>query len=253
MRVAYSFKLGHNVNINEVVDTGEIFGCLNRACTAHYKVRAINSNVNTHFGRLPSTKHIKGCVYNFNCQEFLNNSDMIKFDLTSIFQGVKLSRQNVQRSVDSNTSHATKKYIRTPKQLLYYCLANSIETQYTDKLAVNDIILDNRNLLYNGNFQGIEGLRLLLGQTVKYDRKSLSISLRVTDITVNNKCVALNAEIRLSKEQFDEILKFIFGSYDGFGGHYIAVLGMWSKTSKYNIETIVENPKNIIYKFAVDE
>lgn len=253
MRVVYSFKLGHDVNINEVTDTNEIFGCLNRACPAHYKIRAINSNVNTHFGRLPSTRHIKGCVYNFNCQEFLNNTDLIKSDLTSIFQGVNLSRQSVQRSTGSHILHAAPKYIRTPRQLLYYCLANSLETQYTDKLTVNDIILDNRNLLYNGNFQGIEGLRLLLAQTVKYDKRSFSIFLKVTSVTANGKNIALNAEVRLSKEQFNEILEFIFGTFDSFGGHYIAVLGMWSKIRKYNIETIVENAKNVIYKFAIDK
>lgn len=49
MKEAYSFTLERNVKVDEVTNTSENFGCLNRDCDALYRIRAINSSITKHF------------------------------------------------------------------------------------------------------------------------------------------------------------------------------------------------------------
>lgn len=250
MKEAYSFTLKRNVKVDEVTNTSENFGCLNRDCDALYRIRAINSSITKHFSRLPSTKHIQDCVYDFRVDNFLENSRMIKYDVNAILNGSKSNGKKTFDSPSKNTLSPAPQYIRTPKQLLNYCLANSLETEYIAPLTVGDIILDNRNLLSNENFKGIEGTRLLLGHTQSYDKNGNSLTLEIKGKATGSKSSSLYAEVVLSEDQLDEIKKYIFGLGQRFKGHYIAVLGIWEKTEMNNVKTKISNPRNVIYKFT---
>ncbi len=75
-------------------------------------------------------------------------------------------------------------------------------------------------------------------------------TLMYPTVSQNNKRYYLTASICLTKIQFDEILRYILNTFKKFSKHPIAVLGEWKIEENYKVKCVVDNPSNVIYKFA---
>lgn len=252
---AYSKKLNKPINVTEVTDLSDTFMCLNSNCTAEYTIRAINSNkLSMYFGRKPSTPHIIGCPFSIDSKSYVDNANMIKSDIEEIYDHTYKNSagektQNMHNG-DLRSNNLINKKITTPKQLFYYCISNKLTTEYKNGIKVGDIILDSRNLCSNANFQGITGLHIVMGSTYKFDKIAKTITVRISTKTTNNKKIYLTATILLSKEQINEIVKYILDTYNGkFANHSIAIFGYWKNDSKYHISCTVNKKSYVIYKF----
>ncbi|MGN0594201.1 MAG: hypothetical protein ACI4I6_03525 [Hominimerdicola sp.] len=254
MFYAYSQKYDKTVYSKEVSDLNDVFLCLNPNCNAEYFLKGINSEKAAHFCHNHCKPHIKGCVYNTGLSKYISNNNIIKLPLYEIYTHTRPRRNKIAVTKDklqSDNSNVNKKiYVKTTKDIFSYCIANSLATRYIDELTVNDIIVDERNICDKGNFEGFSGLKILLGYTVSYCTQNKSIKIETSATTKNNKRVYLRADIYLMEEQFYEIKKYIFDTFDKFSGHAIAVLAEWEITEKYNIKCYVTEPTNVIYKFA---
>lgn len=255
MNEAYSRKLKRIVCVDEVTDFSDTFTCLYHECNAEYIVRAVNSSIiSRHFSRRSSTPHVKGCPYIISNSSYVNNDSLIKKDIEQIYEHTS-KRCMVEKNVneDNSISKHDKTFsnkITTPKQLLCYCISNSLSTEYKDNIKVDDIIIDERNICSNANFQGFDGLRLLVGHTYKFDKSEKTIDIKVTTRTKNKKEICLNVTIFLSEEQLKEIVDYILTTYDKFSNHSIAVLGLWENDKKYHVRCDVNKKANVIYKFV---
>lgn len=251
---AFSRKLNKPINISEVTDLNDTFCCLNQNCDAEYYVRGLNSERAAHFVRKRSTPHVLGCIYGFSSNTYADVENIIKSDLIDIYNGsknIKSSTFKIATNSNSNLNGNQQiKYIKTPKELLSFCINNSLGTKYNDKLAVNDIVIDSRNILNNANFEGVNGLHLVIGNTLRYDSQKNVIVIRTASITKNKRNIFLTSTVHLSDKQLKEINNYLFDTFSSFANHPIAVLGQWQISRKYNIECEVTRPQNIIYKFA---
>lgn len=254
MFVAYSIKKQEKINIDDVVDLSDTFKCLNPCCKAEFYIKGINSDVvSKHFARKKSTKHIKGCLYSLFSSKYINNSDMFKADLFSIYES-PLKKRNVQNKnpvIAKNAISTSVPRITTPKQLLNFCISNKLSTEYKDGITINDIIIDERNILFDSNFEGFNGLRMVVGHTHRFEKNKLY--MYVSGTTKNNKTVKLNIVVSLSQEQLSEIVKYILETYNNsFANHAIAIYEIWESESKYNVKCSVSQKSNIIYKFGAE-
>lgn len=253
MFYAYSNKYNMSFYAGDVTDLSDTFKCLNPECSAEYFLKAINSKRSTHFCKKISTDHIKGCIYETEKKDYIEKENtIIKSDIIDIYSS---ERPNLKTTypVTKHPSCSSKEksiYIRTPKQLLYFCISNPLSTIYKDKITVNDIVVDERNLNIDAKFRGFSGLKLLIGNTVKYNEVDKSILLKVAQTTKNKKEIFLSATIFFSEEQFLEVKKYILDTYPKFSGHQIAVLEEWHIDADYNIHCNVTSSRNVIYRFA---
>ncbi len=97
-----------------------------------------------------------------------------------------------------------------------YCISNDLDTEYRDGITVGDIVLDSRNLCTNANFEGVEGIRFLIGETVCYDSRQHFIKIKVTTRTKKGKDIQLSATTFLSQEQLNEICTYFFSFSNTF-------------------------------------
>jgi len=252
---AYSIKNQKEISINDVVDFNDTFKCLNKNCNAIFIAKAINSKKAPHFARKPSTPHIDGCPYILDDSKYSDSQLVIKSPLDDIY----LKNKTIAKQINSiPSSHEDKdKLIRinTAKQLLKFCISNSLTTTYINSVTVDEIILDARNIFTNGRFRGVDGLRLILGTTEKYQQfnNHYIIYFDVISVNKNNKKVVLHAQTKVSEQQGKQIVKFINSTYNNkFKGHLIAVFEKWIKVKDFNIQATVQNESNIIYKFTSD-
>ncbi len=259
MFYAYSFRNNDTICADKATDTTELFGCLNEDCDARFKVKGINSDKATHFAKTRDTEHIPGCPFMYSTSEHCDNGDIIKSDILTIFNGKEIRRDNPRGAVNGQNlpSGKKQKHIRTPKGLLNYCISNRLDTIYIGDITVNDIIIDVRNIDDNENYKGVEGVRLLLGQTLKYksEENLLTMLIKKRDDTDNSHC--LTVDIYMTQEQLSEINRYIFNrnrenNRNRYAGHPIAVLGQWEKVSDGNVKTTIRRNKNVIYKFATE-
>ena len=158
------------------------------------------------------------------------------------------NHNNDNKSNHRNDSKATEN-VHTPRQLLIYCISNSLDTIYLDDITVGDIIIDSRNIKQNAMFRGVNGIRVLLGTTVKFDVSNKAITFYVTSPTKENKLVTLTATVKLDQKIFDLVVGYYLNRYNKkFKGHQIAVMGNWIKTAEYHMETSVNNLKQIVFR-----
>lgn len=253
---AYSIKKHSNIKIDDVVDLSDTFKCLNPTCKAEFTVKGLNSSiVSKHFAKKKTTPHIKGCPYSLFSNKYINNSDMVKADLFEIYEHTekKKTYHNSTTVSKNKTSKTSISRITTPNQLLNFCISNKLHTEYKDGITVNDIIIDERNLLFASNFEGVNGLRLIVGRTYKFDDKANILYMYVTTKTKNGKTIKLNVTVSLSPKQLSEIIKYILETYNNtFANHAIAVYEIWETEAKYNVKCNISHMDNIIYKFATD-
>lgn len=257
MFYAYSIKQQKVVCAQSITDLNDTFMCLNDKCNAELSLKSINGKRKAHFCAKPSKPHVHGCIYGTSVSEYSGN-DFVKVPLNNIYHRRSPLPNNktndgYKPANQRSDNLPNQKYIRTPISLLNFCMAHHLEDEYLDGLTVNDIILSNSNLCYNANFEGIKGLRLVIGNTYKYDPENKMIVMKVTTTTSRDKHICLRADILLSPKQFSEINEYLFNIFGKqFKGHSIAVLEEWKTVDKYHISCRVQSPKNVIYKFVHD-
>lgn len=247
----FSKKLNDTISANGVKNIQDTFLCPNPNCSAEFSLRAVNSpSVAAHFACKPNFPHTSECIFGMIGGENANASEYVKYDLMEIMNPTSTSNQKSRNSSISIMNAETVKYIRTPKQLLKYCLSNKLSTEYTNGLTVGDIILDSRNLLTKGHYHGIDGVRLIVGQTVKYSKENKYIQIEVSTRTNTNKNIRLTAIVYLPIGQMIEINNYLFNSEPKvFGKRPIAVLGEWRIERDYHISCSVVHKGNVIYRF----
>ena len=119
------------LHISEVYDFNATFRCLNPECTAEYTICSPDGVRKKHFRRRKTTPHIPNCFYQFSSASYLTSDNIHKATLEDIYQNnnLKNHRTNIVRSINDNNkinSSSDTIYIRTPKQLLNYCLIVSV-------------------------------------------------------------------------------------------------------------------------------
>lgn len=249
----FSKTLNDTISASSVKNYHDTFLCPNPNCSAEFSLRAVNSSgVSAHFACKPNHPHTADCIFGIIGGEKPNTSEYIKYDLMEILNPTSMTNQKHKSHSTSISAMNinTDKYIRTPKQLLRYCLANKLTTEYTNELTVGDIILDSRNLLVNSHYRGIQGIRLIVGQTVKYCKEDQYVQIEVSTRTNTNKHIRLFANVYLPIEQIKEINNYFFNTEPKvFRNHPIAVLGEWKKEHDYHIYCSVVKKENVIYHF----
>ena len=247
MYIAYSEVLRDNVNINAAFDLNEVFCCPNKYCTAKFKIKGATGKRAKHFFRLSSTPHIEGCDYENGDSRYEQPSLQIRSTLEEILgDNVDPSTKSGRPSKGKETrSSSNMLCINTPRKLLKFCRINSLKTEYSPGIKVNDIILDERNLLNNENYKGINGVRLVVGETVKYSGNKLYMVTKATSRYGSTKY--LNTIIEIDSALFQKIKKYIIETQNGtFKGFKLAVFGVWRKDKDYWSFCAVYNQKNII-------
>ena len=252
MFTAFSQGLNKIISADNVQNYKDVFLCPNPTCSAKLTLRAVNSSiVSPHFACSPNHPHAPNCL--FGLLEDIRgaeNENCIKSDIMTILNSSSLKASSPRVVNSSNKPMHAKKYIRTAKQLLNYCLSNDLSTEYTNGLTVGDIVLDSRNLLENKNYKGLDGIRLLSGQTVKYCEENKDIKISVSTRTSTNKRIWINAFVYLPLEWIKKITSYLLNTPPKqFSGHPIAVLAQWRKDKDYQISTIVTKESNVIYRF----
>lgn len=251
---AYSFSLDDAINISQVKNPNEQFGCLNKNCSAIFIPKALNSSVAKHFCRLRTTPHTDGCLYMLESSKYHHTKLLDKFSIYDILNtnsnNNNGSRNNTRNNNKNREEHRTTNNVHTPKQLLAFCVSNSIDTVYIDNIMVGDIIIDSRNLKQNALFRGTNGIRLILGTTLKYDFSDNSITFKVTAPTKNNSSVTLTAVVYAEREIIELVVNYILDKYNKkFKSHHIAVMGDWEKIKDYTMKTTITNDSQIIFRF----
>lgn len=247
----FSLKLQRLINADNVTDLSDKFRCPNCDCNALYTLKAVDSAVKRkHFGRKKSTPHTKGCPYDNEARRYIDDGNLIKNSVEEIFYKTtkKSSSQIHLTNTQTTSSERDIKYIRTAKQLFNYCISNSIYTFYQDGITVGNIFLDERNIYFDGNFKGKDGIYFVLGKTYKFYASSNCIEMYLSTTTPNNKTVYLNIRVYLEKQHFTKIVEYILNTFHDFAGHSIAILGNWECYDKYHIQCEA-SPSNVIYKF----
>ena len=251
MFYAFSQTLNKPVSISDVYDLNETFNCLNPECNAKFYIRSSDGQNLKHFCRKKSTPHIENCAYDKLSYNFKHSDIIIKSELYDIYNSPKATTNSSNKSSKGKSEPNTEKiYINTPKQLLQYCLFNDESTIYMNDKTINDIIVDCRTLLYNKYFEGFSGIKLVLGNTIQFNKDNSSITFVIKRNTKNGKIIYLTATVIMNKDVFNDVIDHILNTNKSkFSSHQIAVLGDWRITSKYNVECTLLKKRNIIYKF----
>lgn len=253
MFYAYSKKLNKTVYSEDVTDLNDTFLCLNPNCNAEYIIKGINSERKAHFCHKHSKPHIIGCEVIDDLSKYIDDDSIVKSSLSNIYNHKRTLHKNTTNTNSNiHTGKINKKrtYIETTKALYYYCIANSLDTLFEDGLTINDIVVDSRNICNNANFEGVTGLRLIIGYTTRFYVNDYSISIKTSTTTKHGKNVSLNCKICLPNEQFYQIKKYLFDTFNSFSGHAIAILAEWTIDEKYYVSCKVDEPTNVVYKFA---
>lgn len=248
MFYAYSFSLNDTINISQVKNPNEQFGCLNRNCSAKFTPKALNSSRAGHFCRLRTTPHSEGCLYVLESSKYHNTKELDKHTLYDILNS-QSKNNKVSTSHSNFNERRTTNNVHTPKQLLAFCVSNPIDSVYMDDVTVGDIIIDSRNIKHNALFRGTNGIRIILGTTLRFDLSNNSIIFLVTAPTNKGGCVTLYATVYAEREQIQPVLDYILNKNKTFKKHHIAVMGEWEKVSDYKMETTITNANQIIFRF----
>lgn len=250
MYVAYSEILHRMVNVSEAFDLKEIFCCPNRNCSARLVIRGATGKRAKHFLTLSSATHINGCEYENLDGRYQRPELQQKSSLEDIFDDFSNPKTNPGTSGEKKTSSKGTGILRinTPSKLLSFCRWNPLETEYLQGITVNDIIVDERNLIRDRKFEGVVGLRLIVGETVKYEGNQIYLVTKVT--TEGGLPKYLNTTINLEPDLFREVKKYILETQNGrFRGFKLAVFGIWKKDREYWSSCEVFNQKHVILKF----
>lgn len=249
MYIAYSEVLHRTVNVNEVFDLNEAFCCPNRKCTAKLKIKGTTGKIAKHFARLPSTPHIEGCEYENGDSRYVQPELQQRSSLDDIFGDFIDPNTRPGTPTGKRTSSANSNVLRinTPGKLLKFCRMNTLTTEYLPGITVDSIIVDERNLISNSKYKGIEGLRIIVGETLKFESNKLY--LQVKAVSEKGGLKYLNAVVTVDAALLRYVIKHILETQNNkFKGYKLAVFGNWTKDKTYWSSCTVENQKHIILK-----
>lgn len=248
---AYSQSKQRIVNVKNEYDLNEIFLCPNPKCGAELKIRSVNGKVKKHFGRLKSTPHCQGCPYDHSLQSYVNNENITKYSIESIFNGTTKQKEHCagkEKSGREDLPDTGRTLIRTPKQLYYFCVNNSLDTPYRDGLTVGDIVLDSRNLQMNANYRGVSGIRLVIAETILYDEMQKFIKFKIHQRTSNNRFRKITITVFLEASVLKEVIDYVLSTHGKFSGFFVAILGNWEIDETYHISCKLQRKGHMIYK-----
>lgn len=251
MYVAYSEKMRDNVNVHDVYDLNEVFCCPNRRCGARYKIKSATGKKVKHFARLKSTPHVEGCFCENGDSRYVQPNFQIRKSVEEIYEDfLNPNNAGYKAFGENRNGEATENILRinTPKKLLKFCLMNPVQTEYMNGLKVDDIIVDARNLFTDARFEGVAGLRMIVGETVERYRPDI-LELRVMAVSKRGKPVYLHAQAKMDSALLQYVRKHITKTYDSFADHPIAVFGNWTIDRKYHISCNVTDRKHVIVRF----
>lgn len=246
---AYSVREEKIVNVKKCYNANEIFRCPDPYCKGELKLKSINGKKAKHFSCVPGlVRHSDDCTYSIP-QKYTDKDPLVKYSIESIMNSTQEPNEdqgpNKKVATVSGSSRQTL-YIRTPKQLLNYCLTHDLSTEYVIGKTINDIIVDYRNVGHE-LYKGFSGIRLVVGKTISFDQKDNSISFVVRSHSIRRHLVA---KIYVTGELRKKIIKHYLETYNNkFSRHNIAVLADWKTDSKYNISARIEHDRNVIVRF----
>lgn len=247
MFTAYSNTKNKIVDVKDEYDLKEEFSCPDPNCPAKLTIRSPSGKRAKHFAQLKSKPHNSECIYASGKDQYLATRPQIRYAIEDIFSGKfehKLSVEGKKKpsANQADLPHIRSKRIHTPRDLYEFCVVNQISTEYLDGKTVGDIVLDSRNLSKSICVGGIEGIRLVIGETVKYNTNN-ELVIRVQ----GRDSIWLTAHITMPLPLFIDLRKYLFDTYGNIKGHKIAVLGKWQKDKPYHISCVVNNQQNLIY------
>lgn len=249
---AYSYTTRDVVGVENAYDIEEVFSCPNPHCSAKFIIRSADGKKKKHFARKPSTPHVKGCFYNIPVDSSFTNKNSIKTSVEEIFYAADQEKKqvpNIRRAVTSKNSTEYPIYIRTPKQLLKFCTSNKLDTVYMNNILVKDVILDSRNLAEHQQAEGIEGIRLLAGETSGkyYCTRKQTLYFHVFGHSNSNIPLTLHASVVIPERSFyDQIIKYLYTGDET--RKPIVVFGDWVIDKKFNVSCTLNRKSNVLYK-----
>lgn len=250
---AYSEVTGTIVNVKDAFNLKEVFRCPNPLCTAKFTIHSANGKRAKHFSRLPSTSHTTNCPFANGNEKYLRDDGIVKCSIDTIFYGKirpELEATTTGRICNNGNDSESNKivFVRTPSQLLNFCMTNPLTREYLSGKTVDDIILDSRNLVSQGRFRGVSGLRFIVGTTLGSKSRD-TMYIRVQALSKHKKNVTLYAAAKMENAMLLELQRYLINTYGSCVGQKVAILGDWSVDREYWVSCVVQNKKHIIFNF----
>lgn len=250
MFMAYSETKNKIVDVSDEYNLEEIFSCPDVNCPAKLKIKSPFGKTAKHFAQLKSKPHSPECIYASGNNRYLATKPQVRLDIEDIYAGSSIHNAVVHnQSIGeqrSSVPHTRTKQIRTPRDLYEFCVINRLSAEYQNGKTVADIVLDSRNLSKRICFVGVEGLRLVIGETVKYDGNDMIIKVQGRD--KSDSPIWLTAHLKMYSSLMQEMRRYLFDTYGNIKGHKIAVFEKWKTDSSYHISCTVNNRQHLIYK-----
>lgn len=250
MFVAYSKVLHRDVNVNEMFDLNEIFCCSNRNCSARLVIRGSTGKRAKHFLTLSSAAHIEGCEYENLDGRYQRPELQKRSSIEDIFNDLRDPSRQPGTPKKKATSSGGSGILRinSPRKLRDFCRYNTLETEYMSGITVNDIILDERNVIRDRNYEGISGLRMLVGETYKFDDKGIYLVTKAP--SQDGKVKYLNTIVMMDRGLLQDVKKYILDTQNNkFKGYRLSVFGYWRKDKMYWSSCEVTNQEHVILKW----
>ncbi len=248
---AYSIREKRIVNAKDQYDAKEIFICPDPSCNGELKLKSINGKKAKHFSCMPGLKkHSSDCPYSIS-RNYTDEDKLIMYPITSIMETAQNPNENTTEETNTaiNTHSRNTFYIRTPKQLLNFCLTQDLLTEYCDGQTINDIIVDHRNVGY-GLYKGFSGVKLVVGKTIRFQVNEFDYNFILFQVRSHHSNRWLKAKAYVSNQLTEKILKYYLDTYDNkFSGHNIAVLADWKIDEEYNVSCHITHDRNVIIRF----
>lgn len=248
---AYSIREKRIVNAKDQYDAKEIFICPDPSCNGELKLKSINGKKAKHFSCMPGLKkHSSDCPYSIS-RNYTDEDKLIMYPITSIMETAQNPNENTtaENSSTINAHSRNTFYIRTPKQLLNFCLTQDLSTEYCNGQTINDIIVDHRNVGC-GLYKGFSGVKLVVGKTILFQANGFDDNFILFQVRSRSSNRWLKAKVYVSTQLKDKIVKHYRETYaNKFGGHNIAVLADWKIDEKYNVSCHITRDRNVIIRF----
>ena len=241
------------VSVDDEYNLNEIFYCPTPDCAAEFKIRSVNGKNRKHFARIRGIYHDVNCPFgllvddSYNCAENCIKMDLDEILYKSIGSSTDDNKTRNQHDTDINIDKKKSEvqYIRTLNQLISYCLNNDIKTEYKNGLTISDILVDSRTLACNKNYEGFNGIRLLIGQTIKFDASKSQFVISVKTKTLRGLTLSLTANVYFPNDIFQNNIKYILESNNNqFKFFPVAILGNWENDKRYVVSCTVNKKKN---------
>lgn len=249
MYTAYSNTKKKLVDVEDEYDLFEEFSCPNPGCPARFTIRSVTGQRAKHFAKLPSTDHVKDCPFASDKERYSNPSMVRALSLETIYENMRQVQNTSPQNGTSGRKHEAAQpkmlVINTPNKLLQYCLRNPFYQEYLPGVKIDDIFLCSENLIKYGRFKGVEGIRLVVGETTQdWGRSQLRLTVRKT--SRNNKNVWLNVSVNTDVGICAAIRNHLTSTYGRKDGQLLAVFGNWEIDRQYNISCTVDCKSHII-------